>query len=109
MTNREWYKKAKFGMFIHWGLYSVAGGEWKGKRTERPAEWIMTYNRIPIKEYEQLAKDIENLENEKKELTAKLEQQLDYKEIEKIGNRISEISDLIDEKELRWLELDEIS
>ena len=60
-------------------------------------------------EYEQLAKDIEALENEKKELTAKLEQQLDYKEIEKIGNRIGEITDLIDEKELRWLELDEIS
>ena len=60
-------------------------------------------------EYEQLAKDIEALENEKKELTLKLEQQLDYKEIEKIGNRIGEITDLIDEKELRWLELDEIS
>ena len=59
-------------------------------------------------EYEQLARDIEALETEKKELTARLEQQLDYKEIEKIGNRISEITDLIDEKELRWLELDEI-
>lgn len=59
-------------------------------------------------EYEQLARDIEALETEKKELTAQLEQQLDYKEIEKIGNRISEITDLIDEKELRWLELDEI-
>ena len=56
------------------------------------------------------AKDfIDVLENEKKELTIKLEQQLDYKEIEKIGNRIGEITDLIDEKELRWLELDEIS
>ena len=60
-------------------------------------------------EYEQLARDIETLETEKKELTARLEQQLDYQELEKIGNRISEITDLIDEKELRWLELDEIS
>ena len=59
-------------------------------------------------EYEQLARDIEALETEKKELTARLEQQLDYQELEKIGNRISEITDLIDEKELRWLELDEI-
>ena len=59
-------------------------------------------------EYEQLARDIETLETEKKELTARLEQQLDYQELEKIGNRISEITDLIDEKELRWLELDEI-
>ena len=59
-------------------------------------------------EYEQLARDIEALETEKTELTARLEQQLDYQELEKIGNRISEITDLIDEKELRWLELDEI-
>ena len=59
-------------------------------------------------EYEQLAKDIEALETEKKELTARLEQQLDYQELEKIGNRISEITELIDEKEMRWLELDEI-
>ena len=59
-------------------------------------------------EYEQLAKDIEALETEKMELTSKLEQQLDYQELEKIGNRISEITNLIDEKEMRWLELDEI-
>ena len=80
-------------------------------RSERPAATERKKKRTykEQQEYEQLAKDIEALENEKKELTAKLEQQLDYKEIEKIGNRISEISDLIDEKELRWLELDEIS
>lgn len=60
-------------------------------------------------EYEQLAKDIEALECEKKELTVKLEQQLDYQELEKIGNRIREITDIIDEKELRWLELDELN
>ncbi len=55
MNNKEFFKQAKLGMFIHWGLYSVAGGEWKGKRTEYPAEWIMTYYKIPVKEYEQLA------------------------------------------------------
>ena len=80
-------------------------------RSERPAATERKKKRTykEQQEYEQLAKDIENLENEKKELAAKLEQQLDYKEIEKIGNRIGEITDLIDEKELRWLELDEIS
>ena len=80
-------------------------------RAERPAATERKKKRTykEQQEYEQLAKDIEALENEKKELTAKLEQQLDYKEIEKIGNRIGEITDLIDEKELRWLELDEIS
>ena len=80
-------------------------------RAERPAATERKKKRTykEQQEYEQLAKDIEVLENEKKELTLKLEQQLDYKEIEKIGNRIGEITDLIDEKELRWLELDEIS
>lgn len=60
------------------------------------------------KEYEQLSKDIEDLETEKKELTAQLELRTDYQEIDKIGKRLTEINDLLDEKEMRWLELDEI-
>ena len=55
MDNKKWFKEAQMGMFIHWGLYSLPAGEWKGKRTEYPSEWVMTYNRIPIKEYEKLA------------------------------------------------------
>ena len=31
MTNKEWFKEAKFGMMIHWGLYSLLAGEYKGK------------------------------------------------------------------------------
>lgn len=60
------------------------------------------------REYEQLAIDIENLENEKKSLTLQLENQSDYQEIDKIGRRLAEINDMLDEKEMRWLELDEI-
>ncbi len=60
------------------------------------------------KEYEQLAQEIESLEKEKTELTVKMQEQLDYQEMEKLGKRMNEITDLIDEKELRWLELDEI-
>ncbi|MBE6336316.1 MAG: ABC-F family ATP-binding cassette domain-containing protein [Lentimicrobiaceae bacterium] len=60
------------------------------------------------KEYEQLAQDIETLEKEKAELTVKMQEQLDYQELDKLGKRMNEITDLIDEKELRWLELDEI-
>ena len=37
-----------------------------------------------------------------------MQEQLDYQELDKIGKRINEINDLLDEKELRWLELDEI-
>lgn len=78
-------------------------------RTEKPVtERKKKRSYKEQQEYEQLTKDIAALEIEKENLTVKMEQQLDYQELEKIGNRIREITDLIDEKELRWLELDEI-
>ncbi len=60
------------------------------------------------KEYESLTIELVELENEKKDITAKLETVTDYAEIEKLGRRMLEIDALVDEKELRWLELDEI-
>lgn len=59
-------------------------------------------------EYERLANEIETLEKEKEELTSKMQEQLDYQELDKLGKRMNEINELLDEKELRWLELDEI-
>ena len=56
MTNKEWFKDAGFGMMAHWGLYSLIGGEWKGKRMGGIGEWAQSYFEIPIAEYEQLAK-----------------------------------------------------
>ena len=53
-TRLEWWKNAKFGLFLHWGLYSVAAGEWKGKPAPG-AEYIMLDSRIPLKEYATLA------------------------------------------------------
>ena len=47
----KWWKDARFGLFIHWGLYSVPAGVWKGDTTH--AEWIRTTAKIPLKEYEQ--------------------------------------------------------
>ena len=55
MTNKEWFAQAKFGMMIHWGLYSLPAGEWKGKRMEDLGEWAMQYFRIPLVEYKRLA------------------------------------------------------
>lgn len=55
MNNKEWFKQAKFGLMIHWGLYSILGGEWKGQRMEYIGEWIQSKYNIPIKEYEKLA------------------------------------------------------
>lgn len=35
MTNKEWFRQAGFGMMVHFGLYSLIGGEWKGRRLRR--------------------------------------------------------------------------
>lgn len=50
-----WWREARFGMFIHWGIYAVPAGEWKGHRTKSVAEWIMHTEKIPLSEYEPLA------------------------------------------------------
>ena len=42
-------------MMAHWGLYSLLGGEYKGRRVQDYAEWIQSYMPIPNNEYEQLA------------------------------------------------------
>ncbi|MHC4148200.1 MAG: alpha-L-fucosidase [Planctomycetota bacterium] len=52
----EWWRQARFGMFIHWGLYAVPAGEWKGKETPGIGEWIMNSAQIPVAEYELLAR-----------------------------------------------------
>lgn len=51
-----WFEDARFGMFIHWGLYAVPAGEWKGKAVPGIGEWIMETAKIPPSEYEPLAK-----------------------------------------------------
>jgi alpha-L-fucosidase len=52
----SWWREAKFGLFIHWGIYSIPAGVWKGQEVRQgAAEWIMLRARIPIKEYGQLA------------------------------------------------------
>ncbi|HHV09472.1 MAG TPA: hypothetical protein GXX75_04220 [Clostridiales bacterium] len=55
-TKQQWFKDAKFGLFIHWGLYSILAGEYKGKKTDHIAEWIMNHLNIPVEEYRELAK-----------------------------------------------------
>ncbi len=45
-----WFRDAKFGLFIHWGVYSVPAGEWQGKTDY--AEWISEQAKIPMSQYE---------------------------------------------------------
>ena len=51
----NWFKEAKYGMFIHWGLYAIPGGLWKGEPSPFGTEWIMKNMRIPLSEYKKLA------------------------------------------------------
>lgn len=52
----NWWRQARFGMFIHWGLYAIPAGIWKGEQIPGIGEWIMHRARIPVAEYEPLAK-----------------------------------------------------
>jgi alpha-L-fucosidase len=50
----KWWSDARFGMFIHWGLYSQAAGYWDGKPTKGAGEWIMNDMQIPDSQYAKL-------------------------------------------------------
>jgi len=51
----RWWREARFGMFIHWGLYSIPAGVWNGKRVPGLGEWIMNNASIPVANYKSLA------------------------------------------------------
>jgi alpha-L-fucosidase len=51
-----WWRDAKFGMFIHWGVYSVPAGFYHDKPVGGIGEWIMNTGKIPVAEYQSYAK-----------------------------------------------------
>lgn len=52
----QWWREARFGMFIHWGVYSVPGGVYEGhEMSHGGAEWIMNRSKIPVLEYHKFA------------------------------------------------------
>ncbi len=53
----EWWREARFGMFIHWGVYAVPAGTYKGQKINRIGEWIMNRGKIPVAEYQKFAQD----------------------------------------------------
>ncbi len=55
MDSKQWFKQAQFGMMVHWGLYCLPAGEWKGRRMPYIGEWAQAYFRIPNAEYHALA------------------------------------------------------
>lgn len=52
----EWWQDAKFGMFLHWGLYSQTAGDWNGHKA-KGAEHFMIYEKLSLKEYGSIAND----------------------------------------------------
>src|SRR3954464_12817804 len=50
-----WFREAKYGLFIHWGLYAIPAGQWKGQTIPGIGEWIMNRAKVPVAEYSQLA------------------------------------------------------
>ncbi len=49
----QWWKEARFGLFIHWGLYALPAGKWGDKKSY--GEWIRTNAQIPLETYDQFA------------------------------------------------------
>jgi alpha-L-fucosidase len=52
-----WWRNARFGMFIHWGVYSVPAGTYDDKRVPGIGEWIMSNGKIPMTNYQAFAKE----------------------------------------------------
>ena len=52
----QWWREARFGMFIHWGVYSVPAGTWNGRQIGSIGEWIMNRGKIPVADYQAMAK-----------------------------------------------------
>jgi alpha-L-fucosidase len=52
----KWWREARFGMFIHWGLYALPAGTWEGKDYPGIGEWLMHDAKVPVSDYSALAK-----------------------------------------------------
>ena len=57
VIKENWFKDVKYGLFIHWGLYSILAGVYQGERAPYVAEWIMKNKKIPLEEYRKLAEN----------------------------------------------------
>ena len=55
-----WFRDARFGLFIHWGVYSVPAGEWNGKTNY--GEWFLEETKMPVSQYEKFAAAVQSRE-----------------------------------------------
>ncbi|MDD4870309.1 MAG: alpha-L-fucosidase [Kiritimatiellae bacterium] len=61
----KWFREARFGLFIHWGVYSVPAGEWKDKKDY--GEWFLEQTKMPVSEYKKFAKEFNPVKFDAKE------------------------------------------
>jgi len=61
----KWFREARFGLFIHWGVYSVPAGEWKDKKDY--GEWFLEQTKMPVSEYVKFAKEFNPVKFDAKE------------------------------------------
>jgi alpha-L-fucosidase len=52
-----WWREARFGMFIHWGIYAIPAGTYNDKQINGIGEWIMRNAQIPVSEYKAYAQE----------------------------------------------------
>jgi len=52
----KWWREARFGLFIHWGVYAVPAGTYNGQQIGGIGEWIMNRGKIPVAEYKAFAR-----------------------------------------------------
>ncbi len=55
----QWWREARFGMFIHWGVYAVPAGTYQGRQIGGIGEWIMWNAQIPVNEYKAFARQFD--------------------------------------------------
>ena len=55
----QWWREARFGMFIHWGVYAVPAGTYQGRQISGIGEWIMWNAQIPVNEYKAFARQFD--------------------------------------------------
>ena len=78
----DWWRDARFGMFLHWGLYSIPAGKWNDDTGH--AEWIMNTAHIPVEQYEQFQTQFNPVQFDA-EAWAKMAEDAGMKYVVKIG------------------------
>ena len=64
----KWFREARFGLFIHWGVYSVPAGQWQGKTNY--GEWFLEQTKMPVSQYEKFAQQFNPVKFDAKQWVA---------------------------------------